>query len=52
MQNTSIQLAKELAKDYKTAEDVQAKLRDLFGHTIEQLLEAEMNEHLGYVKHS
>ena len=52
MQNTSIQLAKELARDCKTVEDVQAKLKDLFGHTIEQLLEAEMDEHLGYVKHS
>lgn len=51
MRNSSMQLAKELAKDCKTVEDVQAKLRDLFGHTIEQLLEAEMDEHLGYAKH-
>lgn len=47
MRNTSLQLAKELAKECKTADNVQAKLRDLFGHTIEQLLEAEMDEHLG-----
>lgn len=52
MQSTSMQLAKELAKECKTVEDVQARLRDLFGHTIEQLLEAEMDEHLGYTKHS
>jgi transposase-like protein len=52
MQSTSIQLAKELAKECKTVDDVQAKLRDLFGQTIEQLLEAEIDEHLGYVKHS
>ena len=32
--------------------DIQAKLKRLFAGTIEQMLEAEMDEHLGYEKNS
>ena len=35
-----------MAEECKAVEDVQARLKDLFGHTIEQSLEAEMDEHL------
>ena len=30
------------------AQDVQAMLRDLLGDTLQEMLEAEMDEHLGY----
>ncbi|MFB5764137.1 IS256 family transposase [Paenibacillus medicaginis] len=33
-------------------QDIQQLLKDLFKETIEQMLEAEMDEHLGYDKHS
>ncbi|MCK9478119.1 MAG: IS256 family transposase [Firmicutes bacterium] len=33
-------------------EDIHAMLKSLFGGTIEEMLEAEMEEHLGYDKHS
>ena len=36
----------------KTTSDVQEKLKCLFAGTIEQMLEAEMDEHLGYEKNS
>ena len=32
------------------AQDVQAMLRDLLGDTLQEMLEAEMDEHLGYSK--
>ncbi len=44
--------AKLLMADCKTTGDVQAKLKRLFAGTIEQMLEAEMDEHLGYEKNS
>ncbi len=34
--------------DIETAEDIQAALRDLLGGTIKSMMEAEMDEHLGY----
>ena len=34
--------------DIKTAEDLQDALKDLMGGTIQAMLEAEMDEHLGY----
>lgn len=34
--------------DCKTMGDVQARLKWLFAGTIEQMLEAETEEHLGY----
>ncbi len=41
-----MELAKLLMADCKTTRDVQAKLKRLFAGTIEQMLEAEMDEHL------
>lgn len=37
--------------DIKTAEDIQDALKDLLGGTIQEMLEAEMTQHLGYELH-
>ena len=34
--------------DIETAEDIQEALKDLLGGTIKQMMEAEMEDHLGY----
>ncbi len=34
----------------KTAKDIQEALKDLLGETLQNMLDAEMNEHLGYDK--
>lgn len=47
-----MELAKLLMAECYTTGDIQAKLKKLFAGTIEQMLEAEMDEHLGYEKHS
>lgn len=47
-----MELAKLLMTDCKTTGDIQARLKRLFAGTIEQMLEAEMDEHLGYEKNS
>ncbi len=47
-----IELVSLLMKDCQTTGDIQGKLKRLFAGTIEQMLEAEMDEHLGYEKHS
>ena len=36
----------------KTANDIQEALKDLLGETLQDMLEAEMNEYLGYEKYS
>ncbi|TCO52700.1 mutator family transposase [Blautia coccoides] len=36
--------------DIQTAEDIQDALKDLLGGTIKEMLEAEMEDHLGYEK--
>jgi len=41
-----------LAEQCKTLGDVQTLLKSLFKGTVETMLEAEMDEHLGYEKHS
>jgi putative transposase len=41
-----------LMQDCQNTNDIQLKLKRLFAGTIEQMLEAEMDEHLGYEKHS
>lgn len=41
-----------LAEQCKTLGDVQTLLKALFKGTVETMLEAEMDEHLGYEKHS
>ena len=37
--------------DIKTTEDIQEALKDLLGGTIKSMLEAEMDEHIGYEKY-
>ncbi len=37
--------------DIQTADDIQEALKDLLSRTIQSMLEAEMNEHLGYEKY-
>lgn len=36
--------------DIESAEDIQEALKDLLGDTIKEMMEAEMDEHLGYEK--
>lgn len=36
--------------DVETAEDIQDTLKDLLGGTIKEMMEAEMDKHLGYEK--
>ena len=36
--------------DIQTAEDIQDALKDLLGGTIREMMEAEMDDHLGYEK--
>jgi putative transposase len=38
--------------DIETAEDIQDALKDLLGGTIKEMMEVEMDEHLGYQKNS
>ncbi len=52
MQNLKYQLAQELAKECKSVEEIHDLLKELFRGTLEEILEAEMEEHLGYEKHS
>ena len=47
-----MELVKLLMANCQTTGDIQAKLKRLFAGTIEQMLEAEMDEHLGYEKNS
>lgn len=45
-------LSKEFLSQFKTPEEVDSFLRKLHTHVYEQMLEAEMDNHLGYEKHS
>ena len=47
-----MELVQLLMSECKNTGDIQNKLKRLFAGTIEQMLEAEMDEHLGYEKHS
>lgn len=49
---TSKTLAAELAKNCRTVEDIQGIIKELFKDTVQSVLEAEMEEHLGYEKHN
>ena len=44
------EILKKLIQEYdvKTTRDVQEMLKDLFAETIQEMLEAELDEHLGY----
>ena len=52
MQTMQDKTIKELAKECKTVEDVHQMLRDLFKDTLQGIFEAEIEDHLGYKKHS
>lgn len=52
MHEKSKELVALLAEECNNMEDVQAMLKNLFKGTIEKMLEAEMDEHLGYEKNS
>jgi len=45
------ELVELLATECTSVEDVQAMMKSLFKGTLERVLEAEMDSHLGYVKH-
>lgn len=45
------ELVNLLMADCQNTGDIQSKLKRLFAGTIEQMLESEMDEHLGYAKH-
>jgi len=47
-----MELVQILMADCQSTGDIQSKLKRLFAGTIEQMLECEMEEHLGYEKHS
>lgn len=42
----------ELTRNCRTVDDVQGMLKNLFKDTLQGIFEAEMDEHLGYKKHS
>jgi len=52
MQNARAELAKLLAQECGSVADIQELLKGLFKDTIERVLEAEVENHLGYSKHS
>jgi transposase-like protein len=45
-------LSKEFLSQFKTGEDVTSFMKELHTRVYEQMLEAEMDNHLGYEKHS
>ena len=47
MDEREMELARLLMAECHTTGDIQAKLKKLFAGTIEQMLEAEMDDHLG-----
>lgn len=47
-----MELVNLLMQDCQSTGDIQSKLKRLFAGTIEQMLEAEMEDHLGYEKNS
>jgi len=47
-----MELVSLLMQDCESTGDIQKKLKRLFAGTIEQMLESEMDEHLGYEKHA
>jgi len=52
MQSMQDRTIKELAKECRTVEDVHDMLKNLFKDTLQGIFEAEMEEHLGYEKHT
>ena len=52
LNETGQALVKALCQQCETPTDVTALLKTLFAGTLEQMLQAELDEHLGYDKHS
>lgn len=52
LNDTARELTKLLAAECGSTQDVATLLKSLFAGTIEQMLEAEMESHLGYSKHN
>ena len=50
--DTARERTKILASECTSTQDIATLLKSLFAGAIEQMLEAEMAEHLGYNKHS
>ncbi len=51
LSDKEMELVGLLIQDCQSTGDIQLKLKRLFAGTIEKMLEAEMDEHLGYEKH-
>lgn len=49
--NEKITMPKDFFKQFKSKEEFQSFFNDLFKHGIEEMLQAELDEHLGYEKH-
>ena len=47
------EILRKLLQEYevKDARDIQAMLKDLFSDTIQEMLEAELDDHLGYSRY-
>ena len=52
MENNKLNLPSEFFKNLKTGTELEDFLRDLYKEGVQQLLQAEMDEHLGYEKHA
>ncbi len=52
LNDKGMELAKAISLACETPADVTKLLKELFAGTLEQMLEAEMDTHLGYDKHS
>jgi putative transposase len=52
LNDKEMELVQLLMADCQNTGDIQTKLKRLFAGTIEQMLESEMDEHLGYAKHT
>ena len=46
-----VQMSEGKQNIIQTAEDIQDALKDLLGGTIKEMMEAEMDDHLGYNNH-
>ncbi|PTY75791.1 IS256 family transposase, partial [Heyndrickxia sporothermodurans] len=51
MQNFKDMTIRELAGQCETVDDIHAMIKDLFKETLQQVFEAEIENHLGYSKH-
>jgi len=51
MQNYGDMTIRELASQCETVDDIHGMIRDLFKETLQQVFEAEIEDHLGYSKH-